>query len=475
MSLFCSIALLFLATGSTRADLWVPSIFRDNMVLQSDRSAPVWGEADTGAEITVAFAGQEKKTTADGNGKWKILLDPMPVSSTPRTLNVCSSVKNQKLEIKNVLVGEVWILAGQSNMGWALSKCDGGNEAAAEANYSWLRIFRQWPYQGVADEPARDVTGGNWTVCSPDIAKDLSGVGFFFARELQKALPPGTPIALINTQMGATYAECWIDRQTLENTPSAQPFIQRAKTEMEAGNEGPGTFLGEMMCRRPSAFYNGKVAPIQPFAVRGTIWYQGEGNSAPWLASGYAETMKALVTSWRQKWPDLPFLIVQLPRFNSGSEWPAIRAAQEKTARDLAGVELIVTIDHGQKDTIHPSDKQPVGERLALMARAKVYGENIACEGPFFQSLEMSNGAAYLTFSNSEGLHLKGSEGFEIRSAEGAFVAAEVEVLKDGRVKVFSPGVTEPSAVRYAWFNWGEVCLFNGLGLPAAPFTKMKD
>jgi sialate O-acetylesterase len=368
---------LLLLSLSAHAELRVPSIFNSGMVLQSGKAVPVWGEADAGAEVTVEFAGQKKTAVTSASGKWRVNLDPMPVSSDPRTLTVHSLIGNQQSEIGNVLVGEVWILAGQSNMGWPLSKCDGGPEAAAQADYPWLKIFKQWPNQGACDKPARDVIGGQWVVCTPEQAAQLSGVGFFFARALQKTLSPGTPVALINTQMGGTYAECWIDFQTLENTPSAKPYLDKAAREIKPGEGDSKSYWGENNFRRPAALFNGKVAPIQPLAARGVIWYQGEGNAQQWLASGYAGTLTALINSWRDGFesPDLPFLVVQLPRYDAGpgSDWPAIRAAQAQVAEVMDGVELIVTIDCGRDDQIHPPDKEPVGERLAHRALQTVY------------------------------------------------------------------------------------------------------
>ncbi|MGE4489923.1 MAG: sialate O-acetylesterase [Kiritimatiellales bacterium] len=477
---FAAVLMSFVAmTAFAGAELWMPSIFGNGMVLQSGMPVPVWGEADPGAEVTVEFAGQKKTAVTSNSGKWRVTLDPLQVSSSPKELSVHSTLDTRHLSFPNVLVGEVWVLSGQSNMGIPLTKCDGG-EAAAAKDYPWLHIFRQWPFQGASDAPARDVTGGQWTNGSSKQVAGLSGVGFFFARALQAALPEGTPVALINTQMGGTYIECWIDSNVLKTLPSAQPYIEKAKKETALGKEGPGTFLGEKRFMRPSALFNGKVAPIQPFAARGVIWYQGEGNAAQWLYAGYAESLRALINSWRDGWqrPDLPFLIVQLPRYTADrwNHWPEIRAAQAQVANRMSNVDLAVTIDCGEKDQIHPRDKEPVGERLALLARANVYGQQVACSGPVFQTLEISDGdAAYLTFTNSAGLILKnGSAGFEICGPDGKFTAAQAEILKDGRVKVFSPEVSSPTAVRYAWFNWGEVSLFNGAGLPAAPFTTVR-
>jgi sialate O-acetylesterase len=463
-----------------RADIQLPSIFGDGMVLQSGKPVPVWGEAAAGSEVTVEFSGQKKSAVASEDGKWRVTLDSMSVSSKPHNLTISSNSNTPILQYSNIQIGEIWILAGQSNMGWPLSKSAGGPEAAAGADYPWLRIFNQWPNQGVCDEPAKDVKGGQWAVCTPGTAGSISGVGFFFARALQSALPPDTPIALINTQMGGTYAECWIDFQTLENTPSAKPFLDKAAKEIKPGVFDDKGYWGPNNFRRPAGLFNGKVAPLQPFAARGVIWYQGEGNSQKWLASGHAQTLTALITSWRIGFeqPELPFLVVQLPRFGAGAgnDWPAVRAAQAQVARELPKVELAVTIDCGEEAEIHPADKQPVGERLAWLAQAKVYGLDVLFSGPVLQSAEKSDGALILRFDFAAGLHFAGGEakGFEIFGADQKFLPAQAEILQDGTVKVFSPETSNPASVRYGWFNWGEVSLFNGAGLPAAPFTTEK-
>jgi sialate O-acetylesterase len=472
------ILILLMIAAMSRAELWLPSIFNDGMVLQSGKPVPIWGEAAASSEVTVEFAGQKKVAVASASGEWRVDLDPMPVSSNLRTLSIHSSLDTRHLTLSNVAVGEVWILSGQSNMGWTLGQSAGGAEATAQADYPWLKVFKQLPNQGACDEPARDVKGGQWAVCTPGTAGSISGVGFFFARELQKSMPPGTPVALIDTQMGGTYAECWIDFQTLEKTPSARPFLDKAAKEIkpdvfdEKGYWGPNNF------RRPSALFNGKVAPLQPFAARGVIWYQGEGNSQKWLASGYAQTLTALITSWRSGFeqPDLPFLVVQLPRYGAGAgnDWPAVRAAQAQVAETVPNVGLAVTIDCGEEKQIHPADKQPVGERLALLARAKAYGQNVPFSGPVFQRLEKEGRDVLVRFQFADGLFFKGgiAQGFEICGADRKFFPAQAEILPDGAVRLYSSDLCDPVAVRYGWFNWGEVSLFNGAGLPAAPFER---
>ena len=378
------LVLALFAVIPLHAKLWMPSIFDDGMVLQAAKPVPVWGWANPGERVTVRFDSpvaenptQEVAVQADAEGKWTVVLDPLEASSADSTLTVFTDAARSELVMRDVRVGEVWILAGQSNMGWPLARCDGGKEAAAEAVYPWLRIFKQWPNHGASDEPARDVTGGQWTLCTPDEAPHLSGVGFFFARELVDYLPEGTPVALINTQMGGTYAECWIDLETLQRTPTAEPFLQKAVQEIKEGISDPDGYWGIDNFRRPSALFNGKVAPLQPLAVRGVIWYQGEGNAQKWLAPGYRGTLTALIQSWRRGFEDpaLPFLVVQLPSFSHGpgNDWNAIRSAQAQVARDLDAVELIVTLDCGQSDNIHPPDKQPISERLARRAAGTVY------------------------------------------------------------------------------------------------------
>ena len=472
-----ALILLLFVSLSAQAEVWLPSIFADGMVLQADKPVMVWGEAEVGEEVSVEFAGQVKHARADASKHWQVQLDAIPVSADPRNLTVRSQRTGSTIQLAEVRVGEVWILAGQSNMGWPLANCTGGNEAAAQADFPWLKIFKQWPFQGACDEPARDVTGGQWVTCDPQQAKQLSGVGFFFARALQQSLPAGTPIALINTQMGGTYAECWIDRGTLENTPSSKPFLDKAAKEVQAGGSDPKGYWGENNFRRPSALFNGKVAPIQPMAARGVIWYQGEGNTQRWLAAGYAGTLTALINSWRAGFEqaNLPFFIVQLPRYGAGAgnDWPSVRAAQAQVAQALPAVELAVTIDCGQQDQIHPSDKEPVGERLALLARANIYGETLVSSGPVYPQSMVRDGAMLIHFDASQGLQFKDGTGagFEICGADQLFVAAQAEILPHGIVRVFSPEVPQPVAARYGWFNWGEVSLLNAAGLPAAPFS----
>jgi sialate O-acetylesterase len=462
-----------------QAELWLPSIFSNGSVLQCDRPVPIWGEAEPTADVTVSFGSHSLTTQADPQGHWMVELPALKANSQGQTLAIKS--KLEELKKYNIQIGEVWILAGQSNMGLPLRDCRGGQEASAKADYPWLHFYQQWPFQGAADEPAKDVTGGTWNSCTPKGALTSSGVGFYFARALQKALPQDTPIALINTQMGGTYIENWIDAKTLAKTPSAQAFLKKAHNEIIPGQDDPKGYWGEKNFRRPSGLYNGKVAPLQPFAVRGVLWYQGEGNSQKWLAPGYAESLETLIQSWRTQFksPDLLFLVVQLPRYAAGEghDWPSIRAAQAKVAHNMPGVELAVTLDGGEEKNIHPEEKEIVGERLALLARAYVHDQKCAARSPSYVSSSIDGNAVVVKLESSSALVFKGgqAQGFEICGKDQKYVPAKAEIKADGQLKIWSQAIEAPVAARYGIFNWGAVSLFDQTGLPAEPFSTEKQ
>lgn len=483
-SAFALIALLTLAAGlgalcPAAAAVRTPSILGSDMVLQRDRMVPVWGWADPGERITVEFAGQAKSAVAAADGRWRISLDPMSASAAPRTLTIRGDRSERPLVYENVLVGEVWILGGQSNMGWPLEKSTGGAEAAAGANHPWLRVFSQSPYQGAADAPAPDVKGGRWSVCRPETAGRISGVGFYFATSLQPLIR--VPIALVQTAMGATWIESWIDPPTLRAVPGARPYedmIAQAEIEVAAGRKSLElSTLGANRFRRPGALYYGKVTPVQPFAIRGVLWYQGEGNASEKLAPHYHELLTALIAGWRRDWGqgDFPFLIVQLPGFDEkrpGANWPLLRDMQLRVAREVSQTGLVVTIDQGERDNIHPAAKQPVGERAARLARALVYGEEIEGTGPQLEGQEVQGATVQLRFRHvGSGLKSGGGEltGFEICGQDRKFVPAHARITGLDTVSVAAPDVPLPVAVRYAWKGFPAGNLLGGDDLPASP------
>jgi len=486
----------------------LPSVFSDGMVLQREKPVIVWGWAAPDTKLSVTFAEQSHTATAGPDGRWEAVLDPLPATALPQTL-VVTSATGEKRSFDNVLVGDVWILAGQSNMGWPLRECDGGAEAAAAADFPWLRVFNQAPNAGAADEPARDVRGGKWVTCQPQNAGQISGVGFFFARELHKAVD--VPIGLVNTAMGGTSIQCWIDAETLRPMPEAARYLKweqdlrrtheedenewrRLNDDLEkrrvdarqrgvspppklTGRLANGPPLGENMFRRHSALFHGKVAPLQPFAAQGIIWYQGEGNAME--AEAYGPLLDALIVRWREGWrdPALPFLVVQLPRFRTENNWAGLRATQEAVAGRHDGVHLAVTIDTGREDNIHPGDKLPVGERLARLARKEVFGEReVPAHSPRAQSLQRRDEYVDVRFAldhTALGDPNEALTGFVWVGADGKKHAATARVIGPELVEVSAPA--EAVAIGYADEAWPDVSLFDDAGLPAAPFHLPVD
>ena len=484
--------------------LVVSGLFKTGMVLQREMPVPVWGWAKPGTEVNVEFAGQKKTVTTGDNGQWRVTLDPLKASSVPEKMIVISSSDNQKTEIENILVGEVWVLAGQSNMDWWLEAAKGGSNAVAHADCPWLRVFS--PGWQMPDEPAQDVTAGaSWTVSTPDTAGHFSAIGFFFAGQLHKAL--GVPVGLLHTSVSGTYGECWLSREALESVSAANPrldeynaalkilpeetrrwekekaeYNQQVAEARQAGKPEPEMSffvrkgpMGPNHFHRPYGLYNGRIAPLMPYAARGVIWYQGEGNSQTIRVGYYQELLTALINCWRQGWDrsDLPFLIVQLPRFIPGqyNDWPALRETQRKTVADVHDTALVVTIDTGETGSIHPVDKQPVGERTANLALQKVYRkDDVLAVAPAPENISRSGDALLIAFSNTgAGLSLREGTApncFEIAGKDGVFVPATAELQPPDKIKVSSSGIQRLVRVRYAYSNFPDVNLFNSSGIP---------
>jgi len=497
------------------AALEIPSIFSDHMVLQRDRPVTVWGWAVPGDVVTVEFAGSTANATASAEGRWEAVLPSFPASADGRDLTVRAKSGEAKT-MKNVVVGDVWILGGQSNMGWTVGQSEGAADAKARADYPWLRWFNQWPNQGATDAPARDVKGGRWQPVSAQMANQVSAVGFYFAEALRPALE-GVPVGLVNTSMGGTVIESWIDLPTLKALPAAQTALdayqaalgdydrrmeewslakarwEKAAGEARAKNQLPPIKddfiingpLGPHHFRRPSALFHGKVAPIQPFAARGVIWYQGEGNAANTeAASAYGSLLSTMIQRWRDGWrdPELFFLVVQLPGYdhpNRSADWPTLRAQQAEVVQNTPRAALAVAIDVGDQAGIHPVRKQPVGERLALLARRHVYGdESAVAEAPRFVRAERHGNEVMLHFkpgtdlSTSDGMSPRG---FEMGVGKQPFVEVEA-TLREGVVVLSISQGTTGIELRYAWANWPKANVQSLSGLPIAPFrTTLPD
>jgi sialate O-acetylesterase len=455
------LALACLAGQPARADVKPHALFSDGMVLQHQPDAsqlvPIWGTADPGEKVGVVLDYGAKSTgtstVAGQDGKWKATL-PTAQAGGPYTLTLTG--KNT-VTIKDVYVGEVWVCSGQSNMEWPLGASAGGKEAIANSKNPRIRLFHV-PHK-VSAEPVQEVNA-KWKECGPGTVGNFTAVGYFFGRDLEKAL--NKPIGLIESNWGGTVAEAWTPKAFLENNPALKGLIPK---EVRPGNPNQGTVL-----------YNGMIAPLQPYAIKGAIWYQGESNAG--RAAQYRTLFPAMIRGWRETWKqgDFPFLFVQLAPWEAGNRngtsWAELRDAQLWTSQNVKNTGMAVITDVGDLKDIHPKKKEPVGGRLALAARALAYGEKLTYSGPVYNGLRVEGNKVILSFKHvGQGLEARGGElkGFTIAGPDKKFHSAHTEI-KGNTVVVWSDEVDRPAGVRYGWANFPEVNLFNKEGLPATPF-----
>jgi len=489
--------ILVCATVVGRAEVRLPAVFSDNLVLQLGMRTPIWGWADEGEKVTVTFRGKKVSATAR-NGKWLVKL-PSAKAGGPDTLLV--EGKN-RVELKNVLVGEVWICSGQSNMEFPLDRSFESEKDIANSANPNLHLFTVT--KSKANEPMDDVKASpniGWVECNPDSAQKFSAVAYYFGRALQKAR--GVPVGLIHTSWGGSPAEVWVREAVLAADPEYKRDIldtypaklerhqaDLAKWEKEAGDlKKEGKEPAGVRPRppwKPAELYNGMIAPLIPYAIKGAIWYQGESNAD--RAWQYRRLFADMIRNWRRDWGqgDFAFLAVQLAPWDRNkkrslqeitaapgeSDWAELREAQLLATKALPRVGMAVITDVGDKDDIHPTKKEPVGGRLALVARRLVYGEPIEDSGPSYRSSQLKGNKMILTFDHvAGGLEARGGRlrGFAICGTDRKFVWANAEI-DDGKVVVSSPQVEKPVAVRYGWADYPVVNLFNREGLPASPF-----
>jgi sialate O-acetylesterase len=441
--------------------LRLPAIFGDNMVLQEGKVLRVWGWAPPSHAVTVRIEGQEKTATADSGGKWMVKLSPLKPG---RSLEMAVT-GGSTITFKNILVGEVWLCAGQSNMELPMGPliADGAAEIRA-ANYPEIRLFVTKTHAPA--KPAEDCEG-QWVACSPETVPEFSAAGYFFGRKLHQELK--VPVGLIESAVGSTPAENWISYPALKSEPSLKPIVDHFDT-IPKDPKGWDVQLA-------TGLYNGEIAPLMPLAIRGVIWYQGESNAN--RPHQYRTLFPLLIRDWRRGLgEDLPFYFVQLANFGPVSSQPDDSArAQLREAQSLAlalpHTGMAVAIDIGEADTIHPKDKQDVGLRLALWALAKTYGEKVAYSGPLYKTMTVEGGKIRLGFDQIDGgMEAKGGplKGFAIAGEDKKFVWADA-VVDGGAVLVSSPRVAHPVAVRYAWADNPAGCnLSNKADLPASPF-----
>jgi sialate O-acetylesterase len=504
MKLAVAGAVLGFATLVSLADVRMPKIFSDNMVMQQGMSVPIWGWADDGEQITVQCQGQRVATVAR-NGRWMVRLANlrMATAEAPETLVVDG--KN-RIRFQNILIGEVWICSGQSNMEWPLNKAfEPQNDIAAATNEN-IRIFTVDRVK--ADRPLDDLDARTrWMECKPFNIHTFSAVAYYFGRALQPARQ--VPVGLIHTSWGGSPAEVWMSREALEANPSyIVDILDISDAEVKKYKEDVAAFEAESLALSkkgekqtkpapippgwiPAQLYNGMIAPLLPYAVKGAIWYQGESNAG--RAYQYRTLFPDMIKNWRAAWGqnEFNFFAVQLAPFipqkrekptePGDSDWAELREAQ-LLATKLPGVGMAVITDVGDERDIHPTKKAPVGERLALAARGIAYKERgLVYSGPIFKRMTVKKNQAVLTFDHvGEGLRVgkddasgeKELKGFAMCGDDRKWVWAKAEIggKKNDEITVTHPNISKPLAVRYGWADYPEGNLWNKNGLPASPF-----
>ena len=479
-------------------------IFGHHMVLQRDRPVPVWGNAPPGLRVSVEFAGQQRTGRAGADGRWQVALDAMSACAASRDLVIrFGDGGGEARIIRDVLVGEVWLCGGQSNMFWPLGPIANQRGRWPGVKDGEEEVTRaRWPALRLNFDPEHELGLSGWQVCSPETVRGFSATAYFFGRSLHETLR--VPIGLVLRSRGGSSIQAWTPGPELE----ALPFVLEQRTRLEQGREAivawnrrmaefrqgraaeetgaparPAPLPDELETARKlqsrGELHERLVAPVVPFALRGAIWYQGESNTNPRaLASAYGDMLGALIEGYRRLWqdPTLPFYLVQLPVFErpaAGEHWHIVREGMRRLHQRTPHTGLVVTYDFSDPTNLHPPEKQEVGRRLALWALAHAYGQAVPHSGPLVREVRFSGSKAVVSFHHDEGLRsLDGHplRGFEISGADGRFFPADAE-LAGQVVLVSSAAVAEPRLLRF--FHGGSRIpnLGNAARLPASPFT----
>ena len=485
LAVLCAVSTASVANAALR----MPAIFSDNMVLQAGMPVPVWGWTDADTKVTVDFAGQKKTATAGKDGKWMVKLDALKASDKPAKMTV--SAGSSTSTIGNVLVGEVWLGSGQSNMAMSVGGCLEADQVAADAKYPAIRMFtvKRRP----AGEPQDDVIG-SWVVCSPQTVKGFSATSYFFGRRIHKAL--GVPVGLVHSSWGGTRIEPWTPpcgfAAVSELKDISKQIVAADAKYSEAAKTDPKAKHPLSSNRQPTGLYNGMIHGLVPYALRGALWYQGESNGGE--GESYYHKMRALIGGWRALWGegDFPFYYVQLATFKApndkpegGDAWARVLEAQT-FALTIPHTGMAVLSDLGNARNIHPKNKQDVGERLALWALAKDYGKNdLVYSGPMFAGAKVEGSTMVIRFDHVGGGLMVGKKeglaptvevpdgelkGFAVQGQNGAWHWADAKIVGQ-TVVVGAKGVAKPKAVRYAFTTNRAHCnLYNKEGLPAVGF-----
>jgi sialate O-acetylesterase len=495
-----------LAAGVVSADVSLPNVFNHNMVLQRGQPVPVWGWAAPDEPVTVSFAGQSKKTVAGKDGAWRLVLGALQASVDPATFTVSGA---NTVTFTNVVVGEVWFCSGQSNMEWRMANVDNAEQERAAATYPLIRHFKA--PKAFKPAPEKNIQAA-WEVTTPDGIGDESAVAYFFGRRLHQALK--VPVGLINSSWGGTRIEPWTPACGFDGLPelaaiktrvdtatpgtprhtqvlneyvaAVQAWVADAKAKSAAGQaisaapEFPQHLVfpnAQGKHQEPTVLYNGMVAGLVPYAIKGAIWYQGCSNNGEGML--YLEKTKALVNGWRKVWGqgDFPYYLVQLAPYNYGparaTHLPGIWEAQAAVPAAIPNTGYTVINDIGNTKDIHPRNKQDVGLRMANQALNRTYGmREIRWEGPVYKAFAVEGAKLRVTFDHAEGLKTRDGQQptwFELCGQDGLFRKADA-VIDGNSVVLSAPGITAPMAMRFAWDQLAEPNLVNGLGLPAGAF-----
>jgi len=510
------VLVLLLSTAlpiAVSAEVKLPAVIGNHMVIQQDKPVSVWGWAGPGEQVTVRLAGQEVKTQASAGGQWRAVLDPLKAGGSPLDMSI-SAGEGPSLVVKDILVGEVWVCSGQSNMEWALESTASPVPEILRADHPGLRLFLVPKH--TADRPKDDVEA-QWSPCAPDSVRPFSAVAYYFGLALHEKL--GVPVGLIESAWGGTDIEPWTPPAGFAAVPAAKPrleqqeakyaeyrtalkkalplwetWVRETRKALDADTTLPPEPSGLDQFpvnpfdnpQAPTTLYNAMIHPLIGLAIRGAIWYQGENNRNDGLL--YEKKMEALIRGWREVWGlgDFPFYYVQLAPYNYPYDretpagdipdflrLPLIWEAQTNILR-LPNTGMAVVIDIADLNDIHPRDKKDAGNRLALWARARTYGEkDLVCSGPLYKSMTIEGEKARVVFDFADG-GLMTNDGqplkwFEVAGDDHIFYKAEAEIAGE-TVVVHSPRVASPKSVRFGWHQLAVPNLANKQGLPASPF-----
>ncbi len=470
LGFFCA----FFVVSAAMADVKLPALVGENMVLQRDQANTLWGWADPGEEVKVEFHGQTKTAKTDDAGKWSLKLDPVGPGG-PHPMKI---VGKNELQFQNILVGDVWVCSGQSNMQWNVGSSNDAEKEIAAAKYPYIRLITV-PIAS-STKPKEDFDG-NWVECSPETIPGFTAVGYFFGRKVYRET--NIPIGLIHSSWGGSSCETWIDPAVVAQYRDYDEIMNRkANAEKDKPDGGDNQQAGYL--------YNAMIVPIKNYGIKGAIWYQGETNAG--RAYQYRTLFPLMIQNWREEWNqgDFPFYFVQLANFMDRkdqpgeSAWAELREAQSMTAQSLRNTGEAVIIDIGDAKDIHPRNKQDVGLRLALLSLARDYREPgqggqgrprmTPSEGPRFQSMKIDGNKAIISYRFFTGNGLKTKDGgnvkgFAVAGADRKFYWADAKIVNN-RIELTCADVPQPVSVRYAWADNPDCNLYNGADLPACPF-----